>query len=325
MRSMTILRLTGAMAICTGLMACQMSPGDGLSTRTATPNSLQMVDRDVEAPQVFEAEEAGYWDGKASQGGIWVAHPDVRSPERVIIRNTTNDRFVIGSLFQRDANGGPNLQLSSDAANALGVWSGQAVPLSVVALRKEQIADPDMAPGLPRPAQDLRVAALDTPPAQAAQVQTGQMRAMKVQKGGQVNIDDLKVVSVPTPGTAQATQKRRITAAPAAPVRPVRTAALPTPDAAPAPTRLTIPAPAQTSRLGKPFVQIGYYSVEANAKGTGERLRKQGIVPIIRKETARGKSYWRVVVGPMANIAERGAMQSKVKSLGFTDAYYVSQ
>ena len=49
-----------------------------------------LVERDVEAPEVFSVTESGLWDGRPSLGGVWVAHPDVGDPERIIIRNTSN-------------------------------------------------------------------------------------------------------------------------------------------------------------------------------------------------------------------------------------------
>jgi hypothetical protein len=102
--------------------------------------SVKLVERDVEAPDVFQVTEAGLWDGRPSLGGVWVAHPDVIEPERVIIRNTTNDKFVIGALFRREReNPGPRLQVSSDAAAALGVLAGKPVQLNVTALRREQV------------------------------------------------------------------------------------------------------------------------------------------------------------------------------------------
>lgn len=100
------------------------------------------VERDVEVPEVFEVTEAGLWDGRPSLGGVWVAHPDVKDPERVIIRNTASDKFVVGALFRREReNPGPRLQVSSDAAEALGMLAGQPVQLNVTALRREEVAE----------------------------------------------------------------------------------------------------------------------------------------------------------------------------------------
>lgn len=112
--------------------------------------SGEFIEKDVEAPEVFSANEAALWDGRPSLGGIWVAHPDVTDPERVMIRNTTNGKFVVGALFRRERdNPGPRLQMSSDAAAALDILAGSPTELSVVALRKERI---EIAPPEPEPA-----------------------------------------------------------------------------------------------------------------------------------------------------------------------------
>nr|WP_245706514.1 SPOR domain-containing protein [Ruegeria marina] len=104
--------------------------------------STKLVERDVEAPEVFQVTEAGLWDGRPSLGGVWVAHPDVKEPERVIIRNASNDKFVIGALFRRERDiPGPRIQASSDAAAALGMLAGAPVELNVTALRREEVQE----------------------------------------------------------------------------------------------------------------------------------------------------------------------------------------
>lgn len=117
---------------------------DGDAPQNST--STKFVERDVEAPEVFAAKEAGLWDGRPSLGGVWVAHPDVTDPERVIIRNQANGKFVIGALFRRErALPGPRLQVSSDAAQALSMLAGQPVTLEVTALRREETpAEPEV-------------------------------------------------------------------------------------------------------------------------------------------------------------------------------------
>ena len=102
--------------------------------------TVTVIEQEVEAPGIFHTVEAGLWDGRPSLGGIWVAHPDTLDPEQVIIRNTANGKFVIGSLFIRErAVPGPRLQVSSDAAVALEMLAGQPVDLSVTALRKREV------------------------------------------------------------------------------------------------------------------------------------------------------------------------------------------
>lgn len=109
------------------------------ATSASSKRSGKVVERDVEAPEVFQVTEAGLWDGRPSLGGVWVAHSDVTEPERVIIRNTANSKFVIGALFRREReNPGPRLQVSSDAAEALGMLAGQPMKLNVTALRREE-------------------------------------------------------------------------------------------------------------------------------------------------------------------------------------------
>lgn len=93
---------------------------------------------DVEAPEVFQLSEAGLWDGRPSLGGIWIAHPDVTQPERVRVKNPKNNKTVTAALFRRERNlPGPELQLSSAAAEKLGILAGAPTNVDVVALRRK--------------------------------------------------------------------------------------------------------------------------------------------------------------------------------------------
>jgi rare lipoprotein A len=150
-RGMTGLALTA----CLVLAGCQdgqglafLQRGDTAEAPAASgPRSVKLVERDVEAPDVFQVTESGLWDGRPSLGGVWVAHPNVQEPERVIIRNEKNGKFVIGALFRRELDRpGPRLQVSSDAAATLGMLAGQPANLNVTALRRETINDQAEAP-----------------------------------------------------------------------------------------------------------------------------------------------------------------------------------
>jgi cell division septation protein DedD len=134
----------GALAGCEdGTGFAFLQPKDkATETASGSSTSTKLVERDVEAPEVFQVSEAGLWDGRPSLGGVWVAHPDVTDPERVIIRNTANDKFVIGALFRREREiPGPRIQASSDAAVALGMLAGAPVELNVTALRREAVTE----------------------------------------------------------------------------------------------------------------------------------------------------------------------------------------
>ncbi|RAP41848.1 hypothetical protein BYZ73_07800 [Rhodovulum viride] len=143
MQGYRIARMAVLLAV-TGILAgCQGGAGVGLfgSKGAGDAPGPQIVQRaageDVEAPEVFQAEEAGLWDGRPSLGGIWIAHPDVTDPERVIIRNTATGQSVVGALFRRERESpGPRFQVSSDAAAQIGLLAGQPTELSVTALRR---------------------------------------------------------------------------------------------------------------------------------------------------------------------------------------------
>jgi len=257
---------------------------------TASRASVKLVERDVEAPDVFQVTDMGLWDGRPSLGGVWVAHPDVKEPERVIIRSTSDSKFVIGALFRRERDvPGPALQVSSDAAAALGMLAGAPVQLNVTALRREEAQEaapeadavPDEAMTLAAPA-DIEATALD-----------------------------------PVAGAAAAIDAADVEQAAAGEVSPV---ASPAPVARPA----AAPAPARSSSLDKPYIQIGIFSVEENARNTATAMRQAGMVPTVLEQNTQGKAFWRVIVGPATTASERTTLLNKIKGIGFDDAYAVT-
>ncbi|SDY31773.1 SPOR domain-containing protein [Citreimonas salinaria] len=260
--------------------------GDG-ATRAATGAATQTTERDIEAPEVFQATEAGLWDGRPSLGGVWAAHPDVDEPERVIIRNQQNGQVVIGALFRRERETpGPRLQISSDAAAALGMLAGQPTNLDVVALRRETVKT-DALPAAPAVSE----AGLDDTLSEAE-------------------------LAVETSSLEPAQPASSAMQAPAA-QRPAAAEVAPTVTPAPAPR-------AAAATLDRAYIQIGIFSVEQNAENTATAMRQAGMVPTVKKESSNGKTFWRVVVGPARNAAERAALLEKIKASGFTDAYVVS-
>ena len=144
------------------------------ATASAPAPAGPTVERDVEAPEVFSVTDEGLWDGRPSLGGVWVAHPDVTDPERVIIRNQANGQFVVGALFRRERDiPGPSLQISSDAAASLGILAGAPTKLNVTALRKvEEAADATAPQPTPSVEPAPEVSATPLPPAAAATATT---------------------------------------------------------------------------------------------------------------------------------------------------------
>jgi cell division septation protein DedD len=124
------------------------------------------------------------------------------------------------------------------------------------------------------------------------------------------------------PGTIEATPLDPIAGAAAAidaaeatqPAAPTVAAAQPA-----APT-----APVASSSLSKPFIQIGIFSVEANANRTADMMRTTGIVPTVLEQSSQGRKFWRVIVGPADSESARADLLAKVKAQGFADAYFVA-
>ncbi len=263
---------------------------------TSADNSVKLIERDVEAPDVFQVTDKGLWDGRPSLGGVWVAHPDVQEPERVIIRNTSNGKFVIGALFRRErANPGPILQVSSDAAAALDMLAGAPSQLNVTALRREAAPDPEALA--------------------AADVESlGEEGALQAPEIEQTALD-------PLAGAAAAIDNAE--AAAAAPADMAAPAAAVATQPAPEPVPAAAPAPRAGASLDKPFIQIGIFSMEENARNTATAMRQEGMVPTVKKQSSQGKTFWRVVVGPAQSASERSVLLKKVKGIGFDDAYAV--
>ncbi len=266
--------------------------GDGPTPIGAT----RLVERDVEAPEVFQVSEDGLWDGRPSLGGVWVAHPSATDPERVIIRNEENGRFVIGALFRREReNPGPELMVSSDAAAALNVLAGDPTMLNVTALRREEVSEPTAAP-----ATDAPVAVADAPAVETPEITS-------------TSLED------PIAAAAAAIEASEIEAATRATASAEPVEATPAVATAPAPAA----TPAAASSLERAYVQIGIFSVQENATNTGQALRGVGLVPTIYDQTSNGRRFWRVVVGPANSTEDRSAILDSVRELGFEDAYFV--
>lgn len=307
-----------------GLLAgCQEGGGGMFSQRPAASEAApgtppELIEREVEAPEVFSATESALWDGRPSLGGVWVAHPGAKDPQRVLIRNTENGKSVVGALFRREREmPGPNFQVSSDAAAALGLLAGNPTELSVVALRieevpetppePEEIAEPEPIEEAPIKATPLAAAAAAIEKAEAAESAPRPAprpeRPAPVARGPAMSPE--QIVAPPPGEVALPKASGMAAAAPEAPK----------------------PAPAPRPRLfqlQKPFIQVGIFNDAANAEETGEQLRKAGIVPNIYDQERDGARFWRVVIGPSRNRPERKQLLEQVQGLGYTDAYYVT-
>lgn len=337
------LRLLAGVSVLVLVSACTETGNGPLfknaaSTTSETGGSTRLVERDVEAPEVFQASEAGLWDGRPSLGGVWVAHPDVTEPERALIRNTANNKFVIGALFKPSVGrSGPRFQVSSDAADALGMLAGQPVNLNVTALRREEVpsAPAAAAPVASAPSPESAAGAMPAPEAvKTATLDPVSGAADAIDRAEDMNADTseatAEIVSSPAPKKRKWFWQKKDAAGDAAAVGGTAVAdastaqAIETAPAAPKPATVSAPAPKPVSTLDKPYLQIGIFSVEQNAQNTAIAMRQTGMIPSVLKQSSKGKTFWRVVVGPATTTDERAALLKKIKAAGFTDAYAVT-
>ena len=376
------------------LGACQTGSQSADGTGAAAPSGAVSpegsVEKEVEAPEVFQLTAKGLWDGRPSLGGAWVAHPDVTDPERVLVRNTANGKSITGALFRRERDQpGPSLQVSSDAAEELGLLAGQPTELSVVALRKQEVE----LPPPPQPeaeatgvaAADADGAATDAAAAEtdvAADTQTAQpakrsgglfgflrrkpqqqaepelagaapIPAMPEEGGGLPETATVATEMAPAADIAAAPEtvaepprkrggglfgflrrKPKEDPAMAAPVTggvtsgPIEQAPLDaiTGSAAAALDRADAQgAAASQPRLERAYVQIATFTAEENANTAAGKVKSAGLTATVIPEQGNEKPYWRVLIGPAASVAERDALVSRVKDIGFADAYPVAK
>jgi len=313
-------------------------------TAAVVPSGPTTVLKDVERPDIFNVTEAALWDGRPSLGGVWVAHPDITTPERVILTNTSNGKSIPGALFRRERNNpGPSIQVSSDAAGALGMLAGQPTELTVLVVRQEEVViEPDPLPISEEEtlsAEELAVAGVvdesgagdpldvtEEPkrrnffqrlfgapeaPAAAAGVVTIEGDPIELTDGSTSPIVETTTLDPVSTSAAAAIARAEATDKPVA--RPSREVVEAEIAAAPeAPT---------ASGLRNPFIQIGLFSVEANADAAAANLRQSGIVPSIQTNDVEGGLTWRVRVGPVSTAEDQAALLAKVRSLGYSDAF----
>ena len=355
-----------------GLAACEdginLGQGGGENADSAAPASIAAREggvRDIERPDIFNTTEEALWDGRPSLGGIWVAHPDVTTPERAIVTNNTTNQRIAAALFRRErANPGPRVQLSSDAAAALNILAGAPTEVTIVAVRQEEVEVEEQEPVISDEAvgedtpdstaedgADVAAAAAATEAAQAEEAAPRRGNFLQRLFGGNRRSATAAGAAAATEESLEATAEAA--AAPAVetqtldPVASGAAAAIAAADAddkpAPRPARQTepaepeaepeaetepapaTPAPEAPAPLQNPFVQVGLYSVEANAFSARDNLRTAGIVPTVFEGSNDNGPFWRVVVGPVTTKDDQAEILAQVKRLGFSDAFLTSE
>ncbi|MDJ1017955.1 MAG: SPOR domain-containing protein [Paracoccaceae bacterium] len=332
-----------------GLTACEEMEGlngPPISEEVVASEARTEV-RDVERGDIFSATELALWDGRPSLGGVWVAHPDVSDPEKVRIKNLASGTTITGALFRRERdNPGPRIQLSSDAAAALGVLAGQPTELEVIVLRTEEIV---IEPA-PLPIAD------DLENAEEASEDDGEIALASDEAALNEAEEGVAIPVVASVGVAVDPEPRQPgfwrrfrdsfrnkpaeeseAAALAATAPPVSDASAPEVETQPLDTIAVAAAaideaeaetPAETSAapdvpgVRNPFIQVGLFSQIANANAAAASLRQGGIVPTVSEGSNDRGPFWRVLVGPVTSAGEQTELMAQVRSLGYDDAFF---
>lgn len=332
-RAAIFVPLALALAGCQELQSTN-TPADGTESLLGQ-SEVRTEIRETERPDIFSTSENALWDGRPSLGGVWVAHPDVSDPERAKITNTKTGQSVSGALFRRErANPGPRIQVSSDAAAALGMLAGQPTELSIVVIRQEEI---EIAPeSLPLSDEGAPTDA----PSTEAEEPSGENDVAAV-AGAALAVETLDEPRQPgfwgrfrnslrnkpagdiateadTALIEDITESAEVPVVETAPLDTVASGAAAAIAAAEAPTREPEPA---SSSVRNPFIQVGLFSEEENASSAAANLRQAGIVPTVEEQTTDNKTFWRVFVGPVQSADDQAAILAQVAKLGFKDAF----
>ena len=108
-----------------------------------------------EKPEILDLSASVIWDGEQTLGGNWISHRDVDSPERVLIKNISNGKSIVGAIFQqtKKMKTGPAV-ISSDAAKALNIAQNDQTKVQIIAVRAAErtsitptIAEPTKSDG----------------------------------------------------------------------------------------------------------------------------------------------------------------------------------
>lgn len=299
------LALIGALALaaCTENGEFAFPTGSGAAQADPLPaNALnQRVQRDidVERPDILAITDNGLWDGRPSLGGVWVAYPEVTDPERVVIRNTEGGQEVIGALFRREREiPGPRVQVSSDAAEALGLLPGSPTRLEIVVLRRQAVEVEEA------PEENPVVASLEAPVA----VEEAALEPAAEDSGtGAVAAAATAIVAADAVTTAAETSAEAAGA--------VAGTATDAGDAIDVSSVLEAPAPLPAGSNA----QVGVYSVEANAVNAVQMITAAGIDARSTAEELGGRTVWRVIAGPLGDTGDI----ARLKEMGFVDAFVI--
>ena len=111
-----------------------------------------------EKPEILDISAFVFWNGEQTLGGNWISHPDVDSPERVLIKNIANGKSIVGAIFQqtKKLNTG-SAKISSDAAKSLNISKNEKTEVKIIAVKKAKSAASIGKVDEPTPAKQTKI------------------------------------------------------------------------------------------------------------------------------------------------------------------------
>ena len=286
------------------LTACGESPAPTeLEDLRGSVIETDVITEDMLAPEAFSITDTALWDGRPTFGGVWIAYPNIETPERVRITNPENDKSVIGALYKRESGfPGPQIELSADAAAALGVIAGVPSDLRVVAMRRVDVEIDPTADLGPQP----MVTPLQRPATRISTPATAGAAILDVPTIEPLTPDVEPNVDAPVPPAANEETPA------------VEATTLP-PVAAPAESAPVATAPAAADP-NSTFIQVATFQSDQRAQDAVKKLETAGLTAEIRESKTGSRTLYRVIVGPATSPEAAEIMMSVVREIGYRDA-----
>lgn len=308
---MAVLPIIGALA----LAGCEDTLTDtSLSAPSTDGNTSETIGADIIAPNAFSITENALWDGRPTFGGVWIAYPDIDQPERVRITNPDTGKTVIGALYKRERQfPGPKIELSADAATALGVLAGSPTNLTVVALRRREVEIEVEAPVVegeaPVIVTEADGAPVRRPGSMVASASTTEGEDIAAAAAAAVASVASTAPQVALPETSS------VTAAAANTTPEVSATALPVVD------NTAIAPPLSAIATTQSYIQVATLQIQSRVATETAKLERAGLEVEVRKNETGGRTLYRIVVGPAGNPDELKIMMGLVQELGYKDAF----
>ena len=122
-----------------GIIGCNPLTNKAKSTKNTANLTLD------EKPEILNISTSVIWDGEQTLGGNWISHPNVDSPERVLIKNNSNDKSIVGAIFQQTKKMETETAvISSDAARALDISKNNQTKVQIIAVRVNEGTSPTL-------------------------------------------------------------------------------------------------------------------------------------------------------------------------------------